>query len=151
MGFDAVAVAGQDLAAGLGFLKKIRDNSPMSWLSANLVQKNTETPIFTPYLTRELAGGPRVAVIGLTGDHATTPTKRMQQQCCPGRRCSALVGKLALADLLVLSPLPASTSRDHSTVAGIHVIVRPGSAWSISTRRSLPATPFYQTSDRASF
>ncbi|MDT8335751.1 MAG: UshA-like (seleno)protein, partial [Desulfurivibrionaceae bacterium] len=65
-GYDAVGVGGRDLAAGLDFLLEIRDESRFDWLSANIIDPKTGTPLFKPFITRQL-GELEAAVIGLTG------------------------------------------------------------------------------------
>jgi len=62
MGYDAVAVGANDLAAGIEFLQK---NKKMTWLSANLTDEQGK-PLFpaSRILTRD---GLRIGVIGLTG------------------------------------------------------------------------------------
>jgi 2',3'-cyclic-nucleotide 2'-phosphodiesterase (5'-nucleotidase family) len=67
MAYDAVAVGPNDLAAGMGFLKK-SELKDFPWLSANLRDKN-QTPIFPPARIIE-RGGIRIGIIGLTGQVA---------------------------------------------------------------------------------
>jgi len=69
MAYDAVAVGVNDLAAGLVFLRDMAAASEFTWLSANLVDKSTEKPIFTPSLVRQ-AGSLSVGIIGLTDNKA---------------------------------------------------------------------------------
>ncbi len=65
MGYQALAVGPFDIAAGVDNLKKLQEKARFPFLSANLVDRNTEAPIFRPHTVLE-AGGVRVGVIGLT-------------------------------------------------------------------------------------
>jgi 2',3'-cyclic-nucleotide 2'-phosphodiesterase (5'-nucleotidase family) len=65
MGYDAVAIGRNDLAAGLGFLQDQAAASKFTWLSANLVSKSNGEPLFSPSLIRKV-GDISVGIIGLT-------------------------------------------------------------------------------------
>ena len=65
MGYDAVAVGRYDLAAGLSFLQEQAAGSKFTWLSANLVNKSDEKPLFSPSVIQK-AGNLSVGIIGLT-------------------------------------------------------------------------------------
>jgi len=66
IGYDAVGIGRRDLAAGLDFLLEIRGKSQFDWLSANIIDMDTDQPVFKPFVTRQL-GGLSLAIIGLTG------------------------------------------------------------------------------------
>jgi len=68
MGFEAVGVAPNDLAAGFDYLKQLQKKSQFRWLSVNIVDAD-DKPLFTPYLIRKLPGI-TCAVIGITGNEA---------------------------------------------------------------------------------
>ncbi len=64
--YDAVVIGNHEFNYGKETLQKIMEQSNFPWLSANVVKKGTETPLFgKPYLIRELEGF-RIAVLGLT-------------------------------------------------------------------------------------
>ena len=65
MGYDAVAVGVNDLAAGLAFLQEQAAASEFTWLSANLVRKSDGKPIFSPSVIHKV-GNLSVGIIGLT-------------------------------------------------------------------------------------
>ena len=65
MGYDAVAVGRNDLAAGLLFLEKQAARAKFTWLSANLVHKSDTEPIFSASMIRKI-GDISVGIIGLT-------------------------------------------------------------------------------------
>lgn len=65
MRYNAVAVSGHDLAAGLGFLLSLKEKSQFTWLSTNLVRKTTNQPIFTPTIIQKL-GNYKVGITALT-------------------------------------------------------------------------------------
>ena len=54
MGYDAVAVGRDDLAAGLKFLQDESAESKFTWVSANLVSKSDAKPLFSPSLIRKI-------------------------------------------------------------------------------------------------
>jgi len=66
MGYEAVGVAPNDLAAGPDYLLDLQKKSRFHWLSANIVDAD-DTPLFTPYLIFKLPGT-TCAVIGITGN-----------------------------------------------------------------------------------
>ncbi len=65
MGCRAAGIAPQDLAAGTDFLRTLEQETGLRWLSANLVDRATSQPLFTPYLVTE-TGTLRIGVIGLS-------------------------------------------------------------------------------------
>ncbi|OKY76675.1 MAG: hypothetical protein BM485_00935 [Desulfobulbaceae bacterium DB1] len=67
--YDAVGVSHLDLAAGLDFLQELRKNSSFSWLSANLVDAENNSP-FPSFVVLKKAGL-RIGIIGLTAGSAT--------------------------------------------------------------------------------
>jgi len=71
MGYDAVAVGRNDLAAGLTFLQEKAAVSKFSWLSANLVSRSDAKPLFSPSLIRRV-GNISIGIIGLT-DYDPSP------------------------------------------------------------------------------
>jgi len=66
MGYDAVCVGGQDLIAGLPYLREVSKDAKLAWLSANLVNQANNKPLFKASVTIK-RGGIKVGVIGLTG------------------------------------------------------------------------------------
>jgi 2',3'-cyclic-nucleotide 2'-phosphodiesterase (5'-nucleotidase family) len=65
MGYRAMAVGSFDLAAGLNVLKDLEKKAKFPFLSANLVDKATQVPIFNPHVVIEV-GGLKVGLLGLT-------------------------------------------------------------------------------------
>lgn len=61
MKVDALGLGDQDLAYGVSFLKEMQKKHGSPFLSANLLDKSTGKPVFTPHKTVEVAG----AVFGL--------------------------------------------------------------------------------------
>ena len=66
IGYQAVGVGGLDLAAGVDFLKELARRDGFAWLSANLVDKTSQKPVFLSNLSLTV-GQARLTVIGLTG------------------------------------------------------------------------------------
>lgn len=134
MAFQAVAVAGADLGAGLPFLLEIRKESRFAWLSANIVNRSRNRHIFTPS-TVLTAGDLRIGVIGLTGpDAAELLNDKDDAVLLPWPE--ALPPQLARAkgatDMLVLlSSLPeAENKRIAERFPEIHLIFQSGTGGS---------------------
>lgn len=62
---DAVVVGNHDIEAGHQVYDKIHSELEMPWLAANIINKKTGEPYFTPYTVIERSGK-RIAIIGLT-------------------------------------------------------------------------------------
>jgi 2',3'-cyclic-nucleotide 2'-phosphodiesterase (5'-nucleotidase family) len=80
MGITFAGVGVRDLAAGPAFLKGYHKPPAFAWLSLNLVDPATGTPLFTPYLLRQV-GGVKIAILAVT-DHTpfTTGARDFQVQ-----------------------------------------------------------------------
>ncbi|AWB43234.1 bifunctional metallophosphatase/5'-nucleotidase [Paenibacillus sp. CAA11] len=65
--YDAAVPGNHEFNFGLDYLRRARAGSKFPWLSANIISERTGEPWFgTPYRIWELAGGVRVALLGLT-------------------------------------------------------------------------------------
>ena len=71
MGATFAAVGSRDLGAGLNWLQLSHTPPAFSWLSANLVQPSSRTPLFTPVLHRQV-GGVKIAILAVTDHTAFT-------------------------------------------------------------------------------
>lgn len=69
MNCRAAGIAAHDLAGGVELLKKLQQESGLTWLSLNLVDTKSRKPVFAPSLTVAIAGL-SVAVLGLTDEQA---------------------------------------------------------------------------------
>lgn len=141
MGYDAVAVGGQDLIAGISHLQSLRKKSKFVWVSANLVTKSTKKLIVRPDVTLK-AGGITVGVIGLTGPTILPATEDAMilpwDQVLP-----ELVAKVSKkSDLVILlSNLPAAENqRIAEAFKTIHLIIQ-----SRSGANSISADPVNNT------
>jgi 2',3'-cyclic-nucleotide 2'-phosphodiesterase / 3'-nucleotidase len=65
MGYDAFVIGNHEFNYGLDILRKAESESRFPWLSANTHHVGTETPAFTPYAVKTVAGV-RIGIIGLT-------------------------------------------------------------------------------------
>lgn len=65
IGYDAVGIAREDLIAGLDFFRQLSDASSFPWLSANLVDINTNKPLFNPSVIIQ-KGNISIGITGLT-------------------------------------------------------------------------------------
>ncbi len=71
MGYEVVNVGEKDLMMGLKFLSEITQKANFPFISANLIDKKTQTRIFAPYVTKEIAKI-KIAIIGLMDDQLNT-------------------------------------------------------------------------------
>lgn len=132
MSFDAVGVARQDLAAGLGFLLALQQKSNFPWLSANLVRRSQGKPYFKPH-TLLTINGMNIGVIGLTGNQGSDllPAEKDNAVILPWE--DVLPGQINLLKgqtdmLILLSNLPAATNRIIAEKhPDIHLILQSGS------------------------
>lgn len=65
MKVDAVSVGNHDIETGHEVYDKVKNELEMPWLSANIINKKTGEPYFTPY-TIVTRAGKKIAIIGLT-------------------------------------------------------------------------------------
>jgi len=132
MSFAAVGVARQDLAAGLPFLLAAQKKSSFPWLSANLLNRTDHKPWFKPHAL-VMAGGMRIAIIGLTAQGADSLfTEKDNAVIAPWeevlpKEIAQLRGR---ADLTVLlSNFPAAINRKIAeTHPEIHLILQGGNS-----------------------
>lgn len=64
IGYDALNIGDNDLILGVEYLRGLQKNSKIPFLSANIREKETGKPIFTPYLVKEMNGA-RIGIIGV--------------------------------------------------------------------------------------
>lgn len=128
MGYEAAAVGNHDLSAGLDFFKKMSKLARFPWLSANLVNSETQQPIFPPSIIINKAGL-RIAIIGLTADTPLNPVGGQESAIIlPWRQVLApLVAELSKqSDLLILlSNLKQAQNREVAeSFTNIHLIIQ---------------------------
>jgi hypothetical protein len=130
IGYEAVGIARQDLAGGISFLKEQANRSTFPWISANLVDRTTQKPIFHPSLIIE-KNGLKIGITGLTGligkspiddDPETNilPWQQVLPQLLPTLEKSCDI-------IILLSNLPHSENQILSKQFDtIHVIIQSG-------------------------
>ena len=64
LGYDGLNIGDNDLVLGVEYLRMLQEHSKIHFLSANIKEKETGKPIFTPYLVKEI-GDIRIGIIGL--------------------------------------------------------------------------------------
>jgi hypothetical protein len=64
MGYDSLTPGEIDLSWGIAELKKISKQAKFTFLLANLLERQTQKPVFRPYLIKEL-GGIKIGLLGL--------------------------------------------------------------------------------------
>ena len=128
MGYDAVGVGENDLAAGVAFLEKQAARSQFTWLSANLVRKSDRQPVFSASLLRRV-GDITIGIIGLTGPDRKTgsadsdgvvilPWQEVLPEMVPelSDRCDLLI--------LLSNDSTEQNTEIANTFAGIHLIIQ---------------------------
>ena len=128
MGYDAVGVGENDLAAGVGFLKKQANRAQFTWLSANLVRKSDRQPVFSASLLRSV-GNITIGIIGLTGHDTKSGFADNEdvvilpwQEVLPDK-FAELSGKCDL--LILLSNYSTEQNTEiANTFTGIHLIIQ---------------------------
>ena len=128
MHYDAVAIGRHDLAAGLSFLTDQITRSKFTWLSANLVHRSDEKPVFSASLVRRI-GTLTVGIIGLTGNDPTIRfAKNEDAVILPWQKVlPELVGNLAVqCDLVILlsNYPPDQNQKIAETFSDIHIIIQ---------------------------
>lgn len=128
MGYDAVAVGRQDLAAGLKPLQALARKASFPFLSANLVDIQG-APLFTPVFYTKRAGI-RIALIGLTGHRNLAEKLSDSATILPWQDVlpQMLTRISAKSDLIILlSNLSAPENRAIAKqIPDIHIIFQSG-------------------------
>lgn len=132
IGYEAVGIARQDLAGGISFLKEQASRSSFPWISANLVDRNTQQPLFPPSLILG-KNDMHIGIIGITGHTGKSPIEEdpdvdiiSWQQVLP-----PLIASLEKqCDIIILlSNLPHSENKILSKqFNNIHLIIQSGIA-----------------------
>lgn len=130
MSYDAVCVAGWDLAGGPAFLLELADHAHFPLLSANLVNKRGK-PLFPPSVSLKRAGL-RITIIGLTGEPRLADAAPETVDILPWQRVlPALIKEIKpKSDLIILlSNLDPLANREIAKQhQDIHIILQSGSA-----------------------
>lgn len=143
MGYNAVGISSYELTAGLDFLLKLSKTTKLAWLSANLVDKSTSKPVFSPYLIAP-AGKIKIAIIGLTSPSAKNMLSDTNATVLPWTEVlPQLHTKLQeQADMIiVLSSLPPVENRKIAEqFKDVHLILQAGNGGN-----NLPPKPLNNT------
>ncbi|GAJ98179.1 bifunctional 2',3'-cyclic-nucleotide 2'-phosphodiesterase/3'-nucleotidase [Geomicrobium sp. JCM 19055] len=67
MGYDAAALGNHEFNFGLDFLDETMEDADFPWLSANVVEPGTETPVYEPYTIVEQEVDGEVLNVGFIG------------------------------------------------------------------------------------
>ena len=76
MGYDAFTPGDSDLSLGIEALLKMSRLAKFPFLAANLLNRQTDEPIFSPYVIKEIqeVGGMKVGIFGLISDRLSNST-----------------------------------------------------------------------------
>ena len=130
MGYHAVGIGRNDLAGGLPFLQQMRDRAEFPMLSANLVNKSTRKPIFTPMVIRHI-GALAIGIIGIVDSESPSPfTDADDAEIIPWQEVlPELVAELTPnCDMIILlaDQKLIENKKIVQTVPGIHLIIQSG-------------------------
>lgn len=129
MGYDAVCVAGRDLAGSSAFLLELADRAHFPLLSANLVDNRGE--LLFPASVSLKRAGLRISLIGLTGEPGLGDAAPEELAILPWPEVlPALIKEIKpSSDLIILlSNLPPQTNRVIAEqYQDIHVLLQSGS------------------------
>ena len=155
MGYDAVAVGRNDLAAGLLFLEKQAGRASFTWLSANLVRKSDTEPIFSASLIRKV-GDISVGIIGLTAyDEKVHFQDNENAAILPyDMVLPGLIADLSeKCDMLVLlsNNMPRQNQEIAESYPDIHVIVQSASSSKNSAPRLYNKSIIMQTGNKGKY
>ena len=64
LGYQIFNIGDTDLGLGVEYLKNLQKKSKIAFISANLKEKKTRSPVFKPYLIREIEGI-KIGILGL--------------------------------------------------------------------------------------
>ncbi|MEN8134766.1 MAG: UshA-like (seleno)protein [Thermodesulfobacteriota bacterium] len=128
IGYDAVGVSSQDLAAGLNFLLQTKKNSKFDWLSANIINKSNGKPLFKPTISRTI-GNIKIGVVGLTNPlPANSKLLNKDTEIKPWRdTMPAIINGLSKDHdfIVLLTSLPAKECREIAKIyPAINLIIR---------------------------
>lgn len=68
MGLNAMAIGDDDLTLGKNFLIEISKKARFPFVSSNILDEESEKPLFTPYLLKEI-NGIKIGIFGLISEH----------------------------------------------------------------------------------
>jgi len=68
MAYDVVNIGAYDLALGFDFLKRLQEEANFHFISANIIDRKTDKPMFKPYV-RMRKGGITVGIFGLVSGY----------------------------------------------------------------------------------
>ena len=131
MAIDAVGITAYELAAGLDFFRDLTRETPLPWLSADLVDSATGKPLFISSIIKK-AGDLTIGVFGLSGPAAAAKLGPQDHaRLLPWQDAAPpLISQLnSSADLIIL--LSALPEKDNELLAqrhpDLHLIIRAGS------------------------
>lgn len=128
IGYDAVCVGGRDLIGGVDLLRELAGKTKFSWLSANLVGKDSGKPLFAASVRRQV-GDINATIIGLTGAASLAPSDNAMllswQEALPP--LLAEVSKTPDLVILLSNLTAAENQRIAETYDSIHILIQSAS------------------------
>ncbi len=148
IGLDALNIGGKDLLFGIKPLTRLQDKSSFPFISSNILNKNTNTPIFEPCIIKEI-NGKKIGIIGLSEKIASLPPDILIND--PFKTAKKWVGQIAEKSdyIILLSALGLETDiKLAAEIKGIALIISAKSENSITEPVRINNTWITQTHKR---
>lgn len=135
MGYDAVGIAPQDLAAGADFLLAQPADRQLPWLSANIVRNDGGELLFSPHILKK-AGDLTLAIVGITGPQPVNSASASLLDYSLEDQAKALKSTIAKVKeqsdiIILLSSLPERMNRQIAEqYHEINIIIQAGTSTS---------------------
>ena len=124
---DAVGVGERDLRYGASFLRAQVKRTGLPVVCANLIEKRSREPLFSPYLVKKI-GGVQVGFFGLVGEKVNLGPSQdsllVEEPAAVAKRTIAEMRKKGVDVVVLLGQLGKAENEDLvSTVDGVNAVV----------------------------
>ncbi len=153
---EALGIAGQDLAAGVKFLRHLYTEEGIPWVSMNLVDRQSNKTVFPPFRFFKRAGL-SVAVLGLTDEQIRLeqPEEQKRYALLPWQETlpAILEQVREQADMIILlSSYPNAKNKELlASVPDIHILLASGHAVATTAPFVVGNTLLAQTSNQGKY
>lgn len=157
MGLDAMAVGDDDLSLGKEFLIEISKQAKFPFISSNILDEDTEKPLFQPYIFKEI-DGIRIGILALISEHLflnpNDPRKKGLKIGSPSEIAQKIVNEIkSKVDLIILLS-HLSYPKDIElvqSVKGINIIFGSHLGMNLSTPPIIDNTIILQSAPRGMY
>ena len=151
IGLDALNIGEKDLLFGMGEITELEKKSSFAFISANILNKNTGTPVFKPYIIKEVSGK-KLGIIGLCGQTDPISSEIMIED--PFKTAEKWVNLISdkCDHIILLSALGLENDKKVSSqIKGISLIISAKSKNQVKEPLLLNKTWITQTYNRGQF